>query len=128
MLINLLHNAAEAALQPAASTCHQPEPANSSPACPPQVSLTWRLIEKDLLLTIEDNGPGLMNPGNAFVPFYTTKPQGSGIGLVLSRQICEAHGGRIELSNRVAGSGCVAKIILPVRTLQANHEAARSRE
>jgi two-component system, NtrC family, nitrogen regulation sensor histidine kinase NtrY len=128
MLINLLHNAAEAALQPAASTCHQPEPANSSPACPPQVSLTWKLIEKDLLLTIEDNGPGLMNPGNAFVPFYTTKPQGSGIGLVLSRQICEAHGGRIELSNRVAGSGCVAKIILPVRTLQANHEAARSRE
>jgi len=57
----------------------------------------------------------LTNPGNVFVPFYTTKPQGSGIGLVLSRQICEAHGGRLELSNRSTGRGCAVKIILPTR-------------
>ncbi len=49
---------------------------------------------------VEDNGIGLLNPSNAFVPFYTTKPGGSGIGLVLSQQIAEAHGGSIELANR----------------------------
>jgi len=77
--------------------------------------LTWKLAEKDAVLTIEDNGPGLMNPSNVFVPFYTTKPQGSGIGLVLSRQICEAHGGRLELSNRLPGPGCTVKVFLPMR-------------
>ena len=62
--------------------------------------MRWELADKDLVLTIEDNGPGLGNPANVFVPFYTTKPSGSGIGLVLSRQIAEAHGGSIELLNR----------------------------
>ena len=58
----------------------------------PQVVMHWELTEKDLVLTIDDNGPGFFNPSNAFVPFYTTKPAGSGIGLVLCRQIAEAHG------------------------------------
>ena len=104
MLINLLRNAAEALLELAASESgtsnESTKPPDNSGA---QITLTWKLAEKDVVLTIEDNGPGLMNPSNVFVPFYTTKPQGSGIGLVLSRQICEAHGGRLELSNRCRG-------------------------
>ena len=62
-------------------------------AAEPEVKNNWKLVENDVVLTIADNGPGLANPSNAFVPFYTTKPSGSGIGLVLSRQIAEAHGG-----------------------------------
>jgi signal transduction histidine kinase len=77
------------------------------------VDVRWELTEKDLVLTIEDNGPGLGNPSNVFVPFYTTKPSGSGIGLVLSRQIAEAHGGSIELLNRTDQSGCQARVMLP---------------
>jgi signal transduction histidine kinase len=73
----------------------------------------WDLTEKELVLTIEDNGPGLGNPANVFVPFYTTKPSGSGIGLVLSRQIAEAHGGSIELLNRTDQKGCQARVVLP---------------
>jgi len=67
------------------------------------------------VITIEDEGPGLMNPSNAFVPFYTTKPGGSGIGLVLSRQIAEAHGGSLELENRSDRQGCVVRILLPTK-------------
>jgi len=112
MLINLLRNAAEAALQPGASEGNgAPQPGNG---CQPRVTLTWKRAEENAVLTIEDNGPGLMNPANVFVPFYTTKPHGSGIGLVLSRQICEAHGGSLELSNRKDQSGCAVKITLPV--------------
>ncbi|HJT69332.1 MAG TPA: ATP-binding protein, partial [Terriglobales bacterium] len=59
-------------------------------------------------------GPGLINPGNVFVPFYTTKPAGSGIGLVLSRQIAEAHGGSLELSNRADKNGCMVTLVLPL--------------
>ncbi|HWO33125.1 MAG TPA: ATP-binding protein, partial [Candidatus Acidoferrum sp.] len=79
----------------------------------PQVVMHWDLTEKDLVLTIDDNGPGFFNPSNAFVPFYTTKPAGSGIGLVLSRQIAEAHGGSIELLNLSDKKGCRARIVLP---------------
>jgi two-component system, NtrC family, nitrogen regulation sensor histidine kinase NtrY len=111
MLINLLRNAAEAVLLPVAS-------ADGGSKCThvsdPKVVLTWTLVDNDLVLTIQDNGPGLMNPSNVFVPFYTTKPEGSGIGLVLSRQICEAHGGSLELSNRTDESGCIVKIALPL--------------
>ena len=64
---------------------------------------------------VEDNGIGLLNPSNAFVPFYTTKPGGSGIGLVLCQQIAEAHGGSIELANRHNTRGCVVKVLLPFR-------------
>jgi two-component system, NtrC family, nitrogen regulation sensor histidine kinase NtrY len=111
MLINLLRNAAEAMLVPVVG----PENGNQSGMRgPPKIVLGWRVVDRDLILTIEDNGPGLMNPSNVFVPFYTTKPQGSGIGLVLSRQICEAHGGNLELANRAEGSGCIVKITLPL--------------
>jgi nitrogen fixation/metabolism regulation signal transduction histidine kinase len=112
MLINLLRNAAEAALQASESS----ENSNGSGAgyAQPKIELSWRIVEQDVVLTIEDNGPGLMNPSNVFVPFYTTKPQGSGIGLVLSRQIAEAHGGSLELANRAGERGCVVKLSLPI--------------
>jgi two-component system nitrogen regulation sensor histidine kinase NtrY len=114
MLINLVRNAAEAALEP-----QHPAPADSAAeiasmaARQPLVVVRWELAEKDLVLTIEDNGPGLGNPANVFVPFYTTKPAGSGIGLALSRQIVEAHGGSIELLNRTDQKGCQARVVLP---------------
>jgi C4-dicarboxylate-specific signal transduction histidine kinase len=79
----------------------------------PEVVMGWSLSEKQAVLTIKDNGPGLLNPSNAFVPFYTTKPSGSGIGLVLSRQIAEAHGGTLELLKGNGHGGCVAKVLLP---------------
>jgi signal transduction histidine kinase len=63
---------------------------------------------------VEDGGPGLPNSANLFVPFFTTKPSGSGIGLALSRQIAEAHGGSLTLENRSPRSGCVARLILPL--------------
>jgi nitrogen fixation/metabolism regulation signal transduction histidine kinase len=65
------------------------------------------------MLAIEDGGPGLLNPANVFTPFYTTKPNGSGVGLVLCRQIAEAHGGSIEISNRRDTHGCLVKVVLP---------------
>jgi signal transduction histidine kinase len=63
---------------------------------------------------IEDEGLGLASTANLFVPFFTTKPNGSGIGLVLSRQIAEAHGGMLTLENRRAGTGCRARLRLPL--------------
>jgi two-component system, NtrC family, nitrogen regulation sensor histidine kinase NtrY len=63
---------------------------------------------------IEDDGPGLTSSSNLFVPFFTTKKQGSGIGLVLSRQIAEAHGGTLRLENRTDRRGAVATVQLPV--------------
>jgi signal transduction histidine kinase len=66
-----------------------------------------------VVFEVEDNGPGVANPDNLFVPFFTTKPQGSGIGLVLSRQIAEAHGGSVSLRNRSDGPGCEATLRLP---------------
>jgi two-component system nitrogen regulation sensor histidine kinase NtrY len=65
-------------------------------------------------VAIEDEGPGISNTTNLFVPFFTTKPGGSGIGLVLSRQIAEAHGGTLVLENRTDRIGCVARLRLPV--------------
>ena len=108
MLINLVKNAADAALESAAS-----EVPESSTGRIPQVSLAWETADKELILKIQDNGPGLLNPANVFVPFYTTKPGGSGIGLVLSRQIAETHGGSIELLNRTDIRGCQVKFTLP---------------
>ena len=113
MLINLTRNAVEAALEPHHSAPARSAALDSVPAKNPLVFVRWELTEKDLILTIEDNGPGLGNPANVFVPFYTTKPSGSGIGLVLSRQIAEAHGGSIELLNRSDQMGCQARVVLP---------------
>ncbi len=66
-----------------------------------------------VLIYVEDEGAGLTNASNLFVPFYTTKPGGTGIGLVLSRQIAETHGGTLTLENRADGTGCVALLRLP---------------
>jgi Signal transduction histidine kinase len=63
---------------------------------------------------VKDEGPGLSNTSNLFVPFFTTKPGGSGIGLVLSRQIAEAHGGTLTLQNREGAPGCEARLSLPL--------------
>lgn len=102
MLINLIRNGVEAAMDSAAATSGLPE-----------VTLSWTASERDVAIAIADNGPGLLNPDNLFTPFYTTKPAGSGVGLVLSRQIAEAHGGVVELLNRPNGHGCIARIVLP---------------
>jgi two-component system nitrogen regulation sensor histidine kinase NtrY len=114
MLINLMRNAVEAALEPLHSLPVLKEAGiTDSQTRQPLVIVRWELTEKDLVLSIEDNGPGLGNPANVFVPFYTTKPSGSGIGLVLSRQIAEAHGGSVELLNRMDQQGCQARVVLP---------------
>ena len=109
MLINLVRNAVDAALEQA-----QSPQAGSEPG-PPNVTLCWEEFDRRVALLVEDNGIGLLNPSNAFVPFYTTKPGGSGIGLVLSQQIAEAHGGSIELTNRRDARGCRVKVTLPYR-------------
>lgn len=113
MLINLVRNAAEAVLEPAELSPNGLP--RKDPPAKPEVVVTWRSNAGQILLTVEDNGPGLLNPSNVFVPFYTTKPEGSGIGLVLSRQIVEAHGGSIELSNREDERGCRVTVVLPLR-------------
>jgi two-component system nitrogen regulation sensor histidine kinase NtrY len=115
LVINLLRNAAEAAL------ARFPEaPSNGHISTDvPEVSVTWRTIPHSVVILIQDNGVGLINPSNLFVPFYTTKPGGSGIGLALARQICEAHGGVLQVANRLDGPGCGAEIRLPLRASQA---------
>jgi len=114
LLINLLRNAADAVLQ--VQEVGSNSNGSKSSGMEEQVALSWSAIGENLIISIEDNGPGLMNPGNAFVPFYTTKPAGSGIGLVLSRQIAEAHGGSLELQNRPAKRGCIVRIMLPLNS------------
>jgi nitrogen fixation/metabolism regulation signal transduction histidine kinase len=107
VLINLLKNAAEATLHPQA----EGEKA---------IQVVWTVDGPSLLLRIMDNGVGIANPSNLFVPFYTTKEQGTGIGLTLSRQIIAAHGGLLELSNRDDQPGCVAEITLPCADLPSS--------
>jgi signal transduction histidine kinase len=68
---------------------------------------------RELLVWVEDDGPGLPSSANLFVPFFTTKPGGSGIGLVLCRQIAEGHGGSLTLEDRADGPGCRARLRLP---------------
>jgi two-component system nitrogen regulation sensor histidine kinase NtrY len=117
MLINLVHNAVEAALEPSMSDDRSNNCTNTVEVRKPQVTLKWVLEDQSVVLTIDDNGSGLLNPGNAFVPFYTTKPAGSGIGLALSRQIAETHGGSIELSNLNGKRGCQVRVKLPCSEL-----------
>lgn len=112
MLINLLRNAAEAVLENSGSDPNSNGARFTETNAP--IILSWSTLTGELLIRIEDTGPGLMNPTNVFVPFYTTKPTGSGIGLVLSRQIAEAHGGSLEIENREDRQGCVVRINLPV--------------
>jgi len=113
MLINLLRNAVEAVLEPDRSRDSPAELVTSEAVPKPQVTLSWKVEDEHVVLLIDDNGPGLLNPSNAFVPFYTTKPTGSGIGLALSRQIAEAHGGSIEMSNIRGKRGCQVRVRLP---------------
>lgn len=100
-LINLIRNAVDAALQFA------------SERYPADVSVTCRSKDQRICFLVEDNGPGVANPANLFIPFYTTKPGGTGIGLVLARQIIEAHGGTLTLTNRENVRGCCATILIP---------------
>ncbi len=97
VLINLLRNAVDAALETGGG-----------------VRMNWRKTANELEIVIEDDGPGLANTSNLFVPFFTTKPEGSGIGLALSRQIAEAHGGTLVLENRRTAQGCEARLRLPL--------------
>jgi nitrogen fixation/metabolism regulation signal transduction histidine kinase len=113
MLINLVRNGVEAVLESGTVNGLPSDSSDRAEVRRPQVTLSWAIEGETVVVTITDNGPGLLNPGNAFVPFYTTKPAGSGIGLALSRQIAEAHGGLIELSNRKGQSGCQVRVILP---------------
>jgi nitrogen fixation/metabolism regulation signal transduction histidine kinase len=78
-----------------------------------RVSLRWRAGGEGTVIAVEDEGPGISGTANLFVPFFTTKPAGTGIGLVLSRQIAEAHGGTLTLENRREGKGAVATLTLP---------------
>jgi nitrogen fixation/metabolism regulation signal transduction histidine kinase len=80
------------------------------------VTVSWASRSTWAELQIADEGPGLSNTSNLFVPFFTTKPGGSGIGLVLSRQIAEAHGGSLRLENRPDRHGCIAHLRLPLVT------------
>jgi signal transduction histidine kinase len=78
------------------------------------VRIRWLSRAGRLHILVEDEGRGLSDSENLFVPFYTTKPGGSGIGLVLSRQIAEGHGGTLELENRAEGRGVRARLVLPM--------------
>lgn len=104
VLINLIANAAEAALE--SRQAGRPDAG---------VSLTWQRLPGCLEIVILDDGPGIANASNLFVPFFTTKAKGSGIGLVLCRQIAENHGGSVALEDRADGTtGCLARLRLPL--------------
>ena len=77
------------------------------------LTVAWRREGRSFELWIDDEGSGLTNASNLFVPFFTTKPDGSGIGLALSRHIAEAHGGTLTLANRVGARGAEALLRLP---------------
>jgi len=97
VVINLVKNAVEAV-----------EESNTG-----RVRVTWRKIPGQIEIAVEDDGPGIASAQNLFVPFFTTKPSGSGIGLVLCRQIAENHGGTLSLENREGAHGCIARLRLP---------------
>jgi nitrogen fixation/metabolism regulation signal transduction histidine kinase len=97
LLINLVRNAVDAALETGGRVC-----------------AGWVRADAMLEVRIDDEGPGLSSTANLFVPFFTTKPGGSGIGLVLSRQIAEAHGGSLTLANHDTSRGTRATLRLPV--------------
>jgi len=103
-LINLQQNAVDAALEAAGE-------ASDTQA---EVSVAWEVDAGQVAIRITDNGLGLLNPVNLFVPFYTTKPKGTGIGLALAQQILIVHKGSVSLTNREDGRGCVAEVRLPL--------------
>ena len=97
LLINLVRNAVDASMETSGS-----------------VDIGWQQKNGQVEVWVRDEGPGLASTANLFVPFFTTKAQGSGIGLVLSRQIAEAHGGTLTLENRAQLHGCEARLRLPL--------------
>jgi two-component system, NtrC family, nitrogen regulation sensor histidine kinase NtrY len=97
LMINLVRNAIDASLE-----THG------------KIRVGWECKGRILELFVEDEGPGVANLSNLFVPFFTTKKTGSGVGLVVSRQIAEAHGGTIRLENRPDHKGCIARVELPI--------------
>jgi len=97
LLINLIRNASDAVAETGGG-----------------VRVTWHAAGAGVEVVVEDDGPGIVDTANLFVPFYTTKPAGSGVGLALSRQIADAHGGRIKLENRKEARGCLARLWLPL--------------
>ena len=110
LLINLVKNAVEAVL----SAREETGIAVHSLKGGPSVSLSAKRIEEAVSILVEDCGLGLTNTANLFVPFYTTKKNGSGVGLALVRQIAEAHGGSVSLRNREGDCGCVAEVRIPL--------------
>ena len=98
LLINLVRNAVDAALETQGG-----------------VDLTWERRDGMVEVRVDDGGPGLSGTANLFTPFFTTKPGGSGIGLALSRQIAEAHGGTLTLESRDGTRGASARLVLPLR-------------
>ncbi len=111
MLINLIRNAVDAVMEAG----ERPQiPSAKLDADGNGVLVRWQPPTDQVAIEIQDEGPGLSNPSNLFTPFYTTKPNGSGVGLVLCRQIAEAHGGTIEISNRPDRPGCLVRVVLPV--------------
>ena len=97
LLINVIRNAVDASMETGGGAL-----------------ITWRVNSAFLEVSVEDEGPGLPHTSNLFVPFFTTKPGGSGIGLALSRQIAEGHGGVLTLENRKSGRGCEARLRIPL--------------
>jgi nitrogen fixation/metabolism regulation signal transduction histidine kinase len=98
LLINLVTNGADASLETGGS-----------------VTVSWRVEGDQLVVEVVDEGNGLASTENLFVPFFTTKPHGTGVGLTLSRQIADAHGGTLMLENRGGARGAVARFRLPLR-------------
>ncbi len=98
VLINLVTNAVEAAGETGGA-----------------VEVGWTADDGAVEIAVCDEGPGIPSPGNLFVPFFTTKPKGSGIGLVFSRQVVEAHGGTLSLRNRSDRKGAEARLHFPGR-------------
>jgi signal transduction histidine kinase len=105
LLINLIRNAVDASLETGGG-----------------VEVSWSKSGGIANVVVRDEGPGIENPSNLFVPFFTTKQTGSGIGLALSRQIAEGHGGTLTLENRRDRSGCEARLALPVRPREPRPE------
>lgn len=97
LLINLVRNGVDAALETGGG-----------------VDVSWRRLERHVEVVVADEGAGVADTSNLFVPFFTTKPDGSGIGLVLSRQICEAHHGSLTLESRADRRGARARLLLPL--------------
>lgn len=95
-LINLVRNAVDAALETGGAA-----------------EMTWCDTPTGVEIVVRDEGPGIGGTTNLFVPFFTTKPEGTGIGLVLARQVAEAHGGALSLEDRTDRTGCIARLRLP---------------